>query len=235
MRPPNSDTGSGHPDFVSAKTTAGPVPARHPALRAALVQASLDPATRSISHVATADVGSAPVEVDAVVVVRDDGPFVLDVVPARPVLKFDKTLLRGIALRGLGLALLVVTSEDLAAEPLDATAGAIQRGLAMFANELMDVVLMDLQYVPAVLTPKMEERAHRMVALIEAAASRAGFPVNVFHRFALMKQWHEAERTSFDRMVDPTDPDRLHHSDWSARRMAEALANTIAIAATVGS
>jgi hypothetical protein len=106
------------PDFfVSAKTTDGPVPAPHPALRAALVQASLDPATRSISHVATADVGSAPVEVEAVVVVRYDGPFVLDVVPARPVLKFDKTLLRDIALRGLGLASLVVTSEDLAAEP----------------------------------------------------------------------------------------------------------------------
>lgn len=120
-------------------------------------------------------------------------------------------------------------------QDLDATAGAIQRGLATFANELMDVVIMDLQYVPAVLTPTMEERAHRMVALIETAASRAGFPVNVFHRFALMKQWHEAERISFDRMVDPTDPDRLHHSDWSARRMAEVLANTIAIAATVGS
>ncbi len=90
---------------------------RRDELRAALVQASLDPIVRSISHVAVADVGSAPVEVDAMVVVRDDGRFVLDVVPARQARKFDEEGLRGVALRGLGLASLVVTSDDLAAEP----------------------------------------------------------------------------------------------------------------------
>ena len=68
--------------FTSAKTPA-PVPARHPALREALVQASLDPAVRSIVHVASANVGSAQVDLDAIVLARDDGSFVLDVVPAR--------------------------------------------------------------------------------------------------------------------------------------------------------
>jgi hypothetical protein len=28
-------------------------------------------------------------------------------------------------------------------------------------------------------------------------------------------------------MVDPGDPDRLHHSDWSVVRTAEALADVI--------
>jgi lysophospholipase L1-like esterase len=116
-------------------------------------------------------------------------------------------------------------------QDLNATAEAIERGLVMFANELMDVVLMDLQFVPAVQTSDTKERASRMVELIERAADRAAFPVNVFHRFDLMRQWHEVERISFDRIVDPTDSDRLHHSDWSARRMAEALASTIAAAA----
>jgi hypothetical protein len=66
MRPPMfcPKPFEGHPDFfVSAKTTAGPIPANHAALRIALVQASLDPAVRSISHVATAYVGTGPVEV----------------------------------------------------------------------------------------------------------------------------------------------------------------------------
>jgi hypothetical protein len=114
MRHPKSDD----PDyFVSAKTTGGPLPAKHPALRLALVQASLDPAVRSITRIPTAKVGRDPVEVDAIVVARDDGRFVLDVVPARPPLKFDEAALRGIALRILGLASLTVTSDDLSAEP----------------------------------------------------------------------------------------------------------------------
>jgi hypothetical protein len=119
MRPPlYGPKAEGHPDFfMSAKTKAGPIPARHPALRSALVLASLDPSVRSIVHVARANVGSDPVDVDAVVLARDDGRFVLDVVPARRPLKFDEAALRGIALRSLGLASLTVTSEDLAIEP----------------------------------------------------------------------------------------------------------------------
>jgi lysophospholipase L1-like esterase len=116
-------------------------------------------------------------------------------------------------------------------QDLDATAGAISEGLALLADALVDVVLMDLQFVPAVLTPDKADAAFRMVELIDRAADQAAFPVNVFHRFELMRRWHDDERVSFDRMVDPTDPDRLHHSDWSARRMAEALANAIVTAA----
>jgi hypothetical protein len=118
-----SNPSDGHPGFfVSAKTTAGPIPARHPALRTALVHASLDPAVRSISRIATGYVGRDPMEVDAVVLHRDDGRFLLDVVPARTPLKFDELVLRGIALRNLGLATLTVTSADLSAEPLRSNA-----------------------------------------------------------------------------------------------------------------
>ncbi|MCS3445932.1 MULTISPECIES: hypothetical protein [Bradyrhizobium] len=102
--------------FVSAKALA-PIPARHPALRAGLIQASLDPQVRTIGHVATAHVASVPVDLDAVVLTRDDGRFLLDVVPARRIRDVDEEGLVQIALRDLGLRPFVVTAEDLKAEP----------------------------------------------------------------------------------------------------------------------
>ncbi|MCK1603465.1 hypothetical protein IVB02_18960 [Bradyrhizobium sp. 166] len=113
---PRPRSGHHHHIFSSAKT-ATPIPARHPALREALVQASLDPAVRSILHVAAAPAGSAQVEVDATVLVSDDGRFHLDVVPARRVRDLDAEGLIQIALRELELQQLVVTAEALKAEP----------------------------------------------------------------------------------------------------------------------
>lgn len=102
--------------FSSAKTPA-PVPARHPALREALVIASLDAAVRSISHVASATVGTAEVTLDAIVLARDDGRFHLDVVPARRVRNLDDEGLFRIGLSELHLAPLLVSAADLSAEP----------------------------------------------------------------------------------------------------------------------
>ncbi|MEY9403648.1 hypothetical protein ABIF79_010023 [Bradyrhizobium japonicum] len=107
----------GRPDFfISAKAPA-PIPARHPALRAGLVQATLDPQIRAIDHIATAHVATVLVDLDAVVLSRDDGRFVLDVVPARRIRDVDDEGLAQIALRDLGLKPIVVTAEDLEAEP----------------------------------------------------------------------------------------------------------------------
>jgi hypothetical protein len=68
--------------FVSAKTAAA-IPARHPALRDALIQASLDRLVQSIAYVPSASVVTERVKLDAIVLQRDDGRFLLDVVPAR--------------------------------------------------------------------------------------------------------------------------------------------------------
>jgi len=114
---------------------------------------------------------------------------------------------------------------------LDRVAAEIGRGLAMLQYARADVVLMDPQYLPALLTPDRRAAAERITALIAQAADEAGYPVNVFRRFDLMRRWHEAERVSFDRMVDPTDSDRLHQSDWSTRRIAETLASMMLAAA----
>lgn len=113
---------------------------------------------------------------------------------------------------------------------LDDVAAAIEAGLTLLAGEPTDIVLMDLQHVPAVLTEDKIEATQRMLALIDqAAAARPG--VNVFHRFAMMKRWHEIEKFSFDTIVDLNDEKRLHQSDYSARRIAWELCETIAVAA----
>jgi hypothetical protein len=105
-----------HDTFISAKCTA-PLRARHPALRAALVRETLDPATRRISHLASTTVAAAPVDLDAVVIERIDGLHYLDVVTARPVRSLDQERTFRSALQAHGVATRVVTAADLAAEP----------------------------------------------------------------------------------------------------------------------
>jgi len=115
-------------------------------------------------------------------------------------------------------------SPDLNPPPpsFDVTTGAIRDGLVKLRDETQaDVILMDLQYVPAVLTPAKKDKAVAMVEAISELARDAG--VNVFRRFAFMKGLHEVEQVSFDRMVDPTDTSRLHDSDWTTERVAWAV------------
>ena len=104
----------------------------------------------------------------------------------------------------------------------DETTSAIHDGLVKLRNQTQaDVILMDLQYVPALLTPAKKDKAIAMVKAISELAQDAG--VNVFRRFAFMKGLYEVEQVSFDRMVDPTDNDRLHDSDWITHRVAWAM------------
>ena len=104
----------------------------------------------------------------------------------------------------------------------DETTTAIRDGLVKLRNETRaDVIVMDLQYLPAVLTPAKKDRAIAMVEAISELARDAG--VNVFRRFAFMKGLYEVEQASFDRMVDPMDDSRLHDSEWATQRLAWAV------------
>jgi hypothetical protein len=67
-----------------------------------------------------------------------------------------------------------------------------------------------------------------MVSLIARAADAANAPVNVLARFDLMRRWHELARISFDRMINPTDGDRVRRSGSSACRVARALCDAVA-------
>jgi hypothetical protein len=102
------------------------------------------------------------------------------------------------------------------------TIDALRNGVDRLLREgKIDIILMDLQYVPAVLTPATCKAATDMVLAIAEVASDK--KVNLFQRFELMKAWHELEDISFDTMVDPTDPNRLHDSDWATQRLVGAL------------
>ena len=114
---------------------------------------------------------------------------------------------------------------------IDVVAANITIGLRRLCTNpiAMDVMLIDPQYVPAMLLDDKADLSERMVSLISAAA--APFKVNVFHRWALMRHWHVHNNISFDRMIDPTDPDRLHQSDASTLRFSRGLCDSIIKAA----
>src|SRR5207237_3871618 len=68
----------------------------------------------------------------------------------------------------------------------DETTSPIHDGLVKLRNQTQaDVILMDLQYVPALLTPAKKDKAIAMVEAISGFARDAG--VNVCRRFAFMK------------------------------------------------
>ena len=89
----------------------------------------------------------------------------------------------------------------------------------------IDIILMDLQYLPAVLTPVTIDATNEMVKAIADLAAKKS--TNLFRRFDLMKRWNEVGRYSFEEMVNPTDDKRLHQSEWSTKKVAEALRQVI--------
>ena len=106
------------------------------------------------------------------------------------------------------------------------TIAALREGInRVRAKGSIDIILMDPQYVPAMLTDAVRDATDRMVAAIAEVSGLER--VNLFRRFDLMKGWHDVEQISFDQMVDPSDPDRLHDSDWVTRRLTAALGDII--------
>ncbi len=103
----------------------------------------------------------------------------------------------------------------------DAVAAAIAAGLDWLGGLALDVVLMDLQYTTAIVKPEKIELARDILSRIEAAAGSAR--VNLFHRFALMERWCVQGGIPIDELIDPTDGDRLHMSDWATNCMSYAL------------
>jgi hypothetical protein len=121
----NRKAARSRPDlFVSAKTTTA-IPARHPLVRDALVQASVDPQVRALEFVPMAIVGAAQVALEAIVIVRDDDRFHLDVIEARPVRDIELEGLALIALDRLALTPFTLTAADIKREPRFANAKTV--------------------------------------------------------------------------------------------------------------
>jgi hypothetical protein len=109
----------------------------------------------------------------------------------------------------------------------DEVAVSIDNGLEWLAGRPADVILMDLQYTPAVLGEKLD-LSKRMVAQIAEAASRAG--VNVFRRFELMERWAVVDKIPVEELVRAEDPLKLHMSDWATGCATTALFEAIKLA-----
>jgi acyl-CoA thioesterase I len=110
-------------------------------------------------------------------------------------------------------------------------ARTIATGLGWLGVLKTDVILMDLQYAPALLTCQKIDDTKLMVSLISAAADTA--KVNLFPQFALMRHWREDDKISFDTMINSADG--LHQTDWSTNCVTKALFRAIeqAVAAEV--
>ena len=99
----------------------------------------------------------------------------------------------------------------------------IREGIRKIKDIGADAVLIDPQYAPKVIEhPQIED----MIRLISSAAAQA--QVDLFHRFALMRYWHEREGLPFQAFLSP---DGLHMNDWGHSCLAKTLADAIADAA----
>ncbi|HSI41143.1 MAG TPA: SGNH/GDSL hydrolase family protein [Xanthobacteraceae bacterium] len=93
---------------------------------------------------------------------------------------------------------------------------AIRRTRALNA----DFLLLDPQYAPRVLA---DADTAPMVALLNTVARDEGVPV--FHRFALMQDWHQRAGLPFDAFLAA---DSFHMNDWSYNCLGRDLAQAVA-------
>ena len=110
---------------------------------------------------------------------------------------------------------------DMALEPQVAE---LHEGLARLKATGADVVLIDPQYAPRVIA---KTKCNAMVSMIAAIAKAEH--VGIFHRFELMRHWHQVEHRPFATFVSR---DGLHMNDWSYACLAKALGIAIAEAMT---
>ena len=118
----------------------------------------------------------------------------------------------------------VGTNSVLRDKPLQPHAPLLHEGLARMKATGADVVLIDPQYAPRVIS---KPTCEGMVSLIATTAKAEH--VGVFHRFELMRRWRETEQLPFETFVST---DGLHMNDWSYACLAKALGVAIAEAAT---
>jgi lysophospholipase L1-like esterase len=115
------------------------------------------------------------------------------------------------------------TNSVLRGRPTTEIDQAIAEGLMRMKALGVDVVLIDPQFAPQVLGRL--EAAESMVRIIAAAST--SLSVDLFPRFRVMREWHEA--IPFETFLAP---DLLHMNDWGYACLAKLLGAAMAEAAT---
>jgi acyl-CoA thioesterase I len=108
---------------------------------------------------------------------------------------------------------------------LSAVAGMIETGVSWLNNAPTDVILMDMQYAPALLRdlegrpdPNKEKDTRNLVAMIAAVARRAG--INLFPRFALMERWVTVDEIDWATLIGQ---DGLHQTEFATNSVTKAF------------
>lgn len=105
-----------------------------------------------------------------------------------------------------------------------ATAGPeLREAIARIRALNADLILVDPQYSPRVIA---DADTGDMIRLIDRIAGEEG--VDVYHRYALMRDWHEAGRVPFEAFLAK---DSFHMNDWGydcfARDLGRAMAMNV--------
>jgi lysophospholipase L1-like esterase len=116
------------------------------------------------------------------------------------------------------------TNSVLRGKAVQPHAALLHEGLLRLKAIGAEVVLIDPQYAPRVIA---KPEVDGMVSLIATTAKAEH--VCLFHRFDLMRRWHDAEHLPFETFVSA---DGLHMNDWSYACLAKWMAAAIAEAAT---
>jgi lysophospholipase L1-like esterase len=118
----------------------------------------------------------------------------------------------------------VGTNAVLRDQQVEVDAAMLRDGIKQIKDAGADAVLMDMQFAPRVLakseTPDMEDQIAR--------AAKEG-SIDLFNRFAVMREWHDVQHMPFEAFVAP---DGLHMNDWGYGCVAKLLAGAITEAAT---
>lgn len=115
------------------------------------------------------------------------------------------------------------TNSVLRDHPLPSHGVALREGIDELKATGADVLLIDPQYAPKVLA---KSETTGMIEQIAATAKAEN--IDLFRRFAVMRNWHEVQHLPFSVFVSP---DGLHMNDWGYACWAKILAKGIADAA----
>jgi acyl-CoA thioesterase-1 len=118
----------------------------------------------------------------------------------------------------------VGTNSVLRDHPLKPHSILLREGIAELKEAGADVVLIDMQFAPRVLAKPETQGMEDQIAFAAKEES-----VDLFRRFALMRNWHDVQHIPFETFVAP---DQLHMNDWSYACVAKLLAAGIVEAAT---
>jgi len=118
----------------------------------------------------------------------------------------------------------VGTNSVLRDHPLKPHSVMLHEGIAQLTAAGADVVLIDMQFAPRVLAKPETQGMEDQIAIVAKEAN-----VDLFNRFAVMRNWHDVQHIPFEAFVAP---DELHMNDWSYACVAKLLATAITEAAT---